>query len=231
MGEVTSAIARAIDVPESDWVAGRGDHKPLTLVGTGTRRHRPLTGTAGILLFICMFLPALRGCGASTITPLDAPPFLPPYLYGLAFAALAMARTPRHLLAGVVALRLLATVVAFAGFVVFLVAPSIGIVELFVGLALIATIGLDGVSEARVALTALILGLVSVAWFGLWCTSEDVLIGVQLSLASSIALTAGSLVWLHEVWTSPPISVPRAVLRYARAHEGTARRAAVRSRM
>ncbi len=220
MGEVIGTIARAIDPPAS-----------RVLPASGARRHRPLTGTAGILLFVCMFLPAMKGCGNATVAPLDVPPFIPPYLYGLVFAAVALAKTPRQLFAGVVALRVLATIVAFAGFIVFLIAPSIGVVELLVGLTLISTIGTQGASEARIALTALVLGVVCVVWFGMWTLAEDALLGVKLSLASSVGLVVGAGVWLVELWIAPPATVPRAVLRYARDHEGSVRRPGARARV
>ena len=177
------------------------------------RRHRPLTGTAGILLFTCMFLPALRGCGDTTVMPLELPPFLPPYLYGLLFAFAAQARTRRALVASVVALRLLATLVACAGFVVFLVAPAVGIVELSVGLVLIAAVGGRGYAERRLAWSAAIMGAVCTLWFGLWALSTDALAGVYLSLGSSVALFAGGLVWSFEVARSPEQPrMPHAIL-------------------
>lgn len=169
-------------------------------------------GTAGILLFVCMFLPAMKGCGTAPVLPLDVPPFLPPYLFGLVFAAIALTRSTRALVAGVIAVRFLATVVAFAGFVVFLVAPTIGIVELTVGLVLLSAIGVAGVSEVRLAGSVTLIGALCTTWFGLWTASADSLYGVQLSLVSSIGLFVGGTVWLVEVVTLPSAGVPRAVL-------------------
>lgn len=195
-----------------------GDSPPAT-VGpvaprdlTRPRRHRPLTGTAGLLLFVCMFLPAMKGCSATPVLPLDVPPFLPPYLYGLVFALVAHARTARELVAGAVALRVLATIISFAGMVVFVVAPGIGIVELAVGLALIATVGTHGASELRVAATALVMGAVCTLWFGLWSATGDALLGVRLSLASSVGLLAGGAIWFVEA-RRPPARVPIAMVR------------------
>lgn len=170
-------------------------------------------GTAGILLFVCMFLPAMRGCGDAAVSPLDVPPFLPPYLFGLVFAVIASTRSPRALVAGVVAVRFLATIVAFAGFVVFLIAPSIGVVELTVGLVLLSTIGLHGASETRLAASTVLIGALCTAWFGLWSASVDALYGVHLSLASSIGLLVGGVMWLAEVVVYPRALVPRAVVR------------------
>ena len=184
------------------------------------RRHRPLTGTAGILLFVCMFLPALKGCGSTTVLPLELPPFLPPYLYGLAFASAAHARTQRSVIASIVIMRLLATLVTCAGFVVFLVAPAVGIVELSVGAVLLAAVGGRGYSERRLALTAMIMGAVCMFWFGLWTTTTEALIGVHLSLASSIGLFIGGTLWWFEAGRYPAAQIPPASVMYHRGHEG-----------
>ncbi len=160
-----------------------------------------------------MFLPAMRGCGSAPVSPLDVPPFLPPYLFGLVFAIIASMRSSRAVAAGVIAVRFLATLVAFAGFIVFLIAPSIGIVELTVGIVLLTTIGVNGVSETRLAAATVMIGLLCTGWFGLWTASVDALYGVHLSLASSIGLLVGGVVWLVETVIHPSALVPRAVVR------------------
>ena len=216
MRDHANAAAGAVD---------RSGERPGPAIGR--RRHRLLTGTAGILLCACMFVPAMQGCGATPVRPVDVPPFLPPYVFGFVVALVARARSRRGLASGVLALRVLATLVAFAGFVVFLVAPAVGIVELTVGLALIAAIGTAGVSEARVALTTIVMGAVCTLWFGLWSLTSDALLGVQLSLGCSVGLLLGGGVWLGEVLVQPAVILPAAVLRrrqlrYVRHHEGIA---------
>ena len=189
------------------------------------RRHRPLTGTAGILLFVCMFLPAMRGCGETTVMPLELPPFLPPYLYGLLFAFAAQARSRRAVVASVMMLRVLATLVACSGFIVFLVAPAVGIVELSVGAVLIGIAGGSGYSERRIAWSAFAMGFVCTVWFGMWAMTTDALAGVYLSLASSAALLAGGFVWTYEVvrWPQQPPGPHAVAFAVSSKHEGFAR--------
>src|SRR4051812_9938433 len=206
------ATARAVEPP---------DVRPYA----SQRRHRPLTGTAGLLLFACMFMPALKGCGSTDVMPLELPPFLPPYLYGLVFAFAVQARTQRGLVASIVALRLLATLVACAGFVVFLISPAIGIVELTVGAALIVAIGGRGYTEQRLALTAILMGAVCTFWFGMWTLTGDALLGVHLALVSSVGLLVGGAWWYGEVLLRRRSTVPVAIA-VSSAHEGFDRRSA-----
>jgi hypothetical protein len=182
------------------------------------RRHRSLTGLSGILLFTCVFLPAVKGCG-HPVMPYELPPFLPPYLYGLVFAVIAMTPSPRGVLCGVVALRVLATLVVTGSLVLFVVVPPVGALELLIGTVLFAIVGLSGTTEERVAGTGITVGVISILWFGFWSLTPDALVGVFLSLASSIGLFAGSLMWLRDLVSRTPLDVPRAVAvrRVARA--------------
>ncbi len=183
----------------------------------GPRRHRRITGPSGLLLFVCMFLPAVKGCGAP-VYPLEMPMFLPPYVYGIAFAIGASVFTARGLRLYISALRWITIMtVAGAALMTFLL-PPVGIVELLVATVLLAAIGLDGYSERRAATMTTAIGVVCTMWFGLWSASSDALLGVYLSLVASLGLWIGGLVWIAETSTGRevPIVLPRAVARDSR---------------
>lgn len=175
------------------------------------RLHRRLTGLSGILLFMCMFLPAVKGC-SQPVTPLEVPPFLPPYLYGLVFALIAMSGTSRGLAYGATALRVLAALIVLGSVVLVVMAPELGVVELLIGVVLQVTIGVSRTTELRVVATGILVSLGSILWFGMWSVTSDALIGVYGSLASSIGLLAGCLAWLRELVVRRPVDVPRAVV-------------------
>jgi hypothetical protein len=180
----------------------------------GRRRHRRITGPAGLLLFICLFLPAVRGCN-DTVYPLSMPMFWHPYLYGLVFAVATASLTLRSVRYAVVALRILAWLTIVGGAILLVVAGALGIGELALGAILLAAIGRRGFSERRVALTAIAIGACSLLWFGLWAATPDALIGVYLSVLASGGMLAGGLVWLGELATGRPVPivVPRALAR------------------
>ena len=156
-----------------------------------------------------MFLPAVRGC-ETPVTPLETPPFLPPYLYGGVFALLAVWRTAPGLWLGVTLLRGLSMLVVVGSILVIVLAPPVGAIELLLGSVLLAIVGLFRISEARVAATGIAVGVVCILWFGFWTLTPDALIGVHLSLASSIGLFAGCLGWLRELVARSAIDMPRA---------------------
>lgn len=182
---------------------------PARRIVPGQRRPRPLIGLSGLLLFACMFLPAIRGC-ESAVTPLDTPPFLPPYIFGLVLAVIALWRTARGLAVGVHALRLAAVLVVVGSVVVTMLAPPIGLTELVLGCVLLAVLGVYDASERRVAAAGMAISMICILWFGFWSITPDALVGVHLSLIASIGLFAGSVAWLHELVSSPAVDMPRA---------------------
>jgi hypothetical protein len=189
---------------------------PLVRIAPGTvigyrRRHRRVTALSGILLFACMFLPAVDACGP--VMPYELPLVVPPYALGLVFALIAIAQTERGLRRGIVALRAVSVLTAAAGVVVMPVVPEIGIPELVLGVGLLGVIGLARTTERRVAAAALVVAAVSALWFGLWCLDDGALIGVYLSVASSGGLLLGAVMWRGELADRPPVDVPPAVAR------------------
>ena len=186
---------------------------PLVRIAPATRirRHRRVTALSGILLFACLFLPAVDACGP--VMPYQLPPVVPPYVLGLVFALIAIAQTDRGLRRGIVALRAVSAITAAAGVVVMPVVPEIGIPELILGIGLLLVIGLWRTSERRVAAAAIAVAAVSALWFGLWCFDDGALIGVYLSVASAAGLLLGAVMWRGELADRPPVDVPPAVAR------------------
>jgi len=186
---------------------------PLVRIAPGTRirRHRRVTALSGILLFACMFLPAIDACGP--VLPYELPPVLPPYVLGLVIALIAIAQTARGLRRGIVALRAVSVVAAVAGVVVIPVVPQIGGPELAFALVVLQVLGLWRTTEARVAAAAVVVGVVSTLWFALWCLDDGAMLGVYLSLASSVGLLLGAVMWRGELAGRPPVEVPPAVAR------------------
>lgn len=180
----------------------------------GRRRHRRITGPAGLLLFVCLFLPAVKGCDGA-VYPVTMPMFWHPYVYGGVLALGTTTLTLRSMRYSVVALRTLAWLTLIGGAFLLVFAGAIGIGELALGGILLAAIGRRGFSERRVALTAIAIGACSLLWFGLWAATPDALLGVYLSGLSSAGVLVGGLVWLGELATARPVPIviPRALAR------------------
>ncbi len=179
--------ASAVDLP-----------RPVLVPHVGRRRHRRITGPAGLLLFVCLFLPAVKGCH-ETVYPISMPLVIHPYVYGIVFALGAGTLTIRGMRKTIDALRILAYGSLAFGVVLVPLRPGTGLLELATGGALLALIGRSGYSERRAALTAIVIGMLSLLWFGLLASTAAAMVGVYLSVLAAIGLLVGGLVWLAEI--------------------------------
>jgi hypothetical protein len=168
-------------------------------VNLGRRRHRVVTLPSGLLLFVCLFLPAVKGCGHQPVYAFEMPYFWHPYLYGGVLAIAALASTHRALARATIAVRTLAVVVFVGSLLMTAMSPGFGTVLFGIAAVQLAVIGLRGVSEKRIAASGIVVASLSLLWFGLWSGSSDAMIGVYLSFIASIFLLAGSLKWLSEI--------------------------------
>jgi len=177
------------------------------------RPHRPLLGVSGVVLFVCLFLPAIHPCSHDE-TPLEYPFAWAPYFYGLALAVCAVIG-PRLVRLAAHVLRV-TTVLFFAGaLVLFSFAPGVGSVELTVAGVLWWTLG-SGVRERRLAAMTITFAVMSTAWFLFWMVMGGTLWGLWLSFAASIAIGFAGARWFHEIGEVPDEPrVPVAVARTA----------------
>lgn len=165
--------------------------EPLSLSGV-SRRHRTLTGSAGLILAASLALPAV-----------DLPRLWVPSAFGLVFALLSLVRDERWIIIGSHALRVLAWLAIVGGVATLAGSLMVGTVEVALGGVLLGTIGWSGTSEVRMASTAVLVGAIGAAWFALWSLTPFAQPGAYVGLASSAALVAGGLWWLVELAWQP----------------------------
>jgi hypothetical protein len=177
------------------------------------RRQRRLALPAGVVLALCVFLPALRVCGSPTY-PVEIPPAWPPYLLGAIVAAMALSRR-LETLRGWTTVALL--IGAGTGGAFGLIAAWGGRGEgLAWGLGLWLVGGLfvwlivrgRGIEE-RAARTVIGVGALCTPWFALLAFDPDGMIGARVSLAASVALIIAGVEWRRELarardWPVPP---------------------------
>jgi hypothetical protein len=178
--------------------------EPAPVVGRRVR-HRPILGVSGIVLFACMFLPALRTCHEPTY-PTEVPALLPPYFLGLAFAACALIASERTLRAVAGVIRVVFAAFAVLGVAMLVYAPPLGVVELSTAVVLLAILG-GGADEGRLATAVIVSASLQCCWFLIIAAPPDGMIGGQLSLLSSIGLLVGGVLW--RIGLAPPPPPPR----------------------
>ena len=115
------------------------------------RTHRPFTALSGIVLFLCLFLPAVKACN-SPVYPYELPPFCPPYAFGLIIAIVAMARTRRGLAIALAILRITIVAMFVAGLVCIAWAPAVAAGLCLFAAVFLAIVGLSKQDERPVAI-------------------------------------------------------------------------------
>lgn len=179
----------------------------------GPRRHRYLTAPSSLLVFACVFLPAMRGCDAP-IYPTDEKVLLAPYFYALAFAIVALAATTRRLRSAITVLRALVIVELGVAAVAAFVTPPIGFIELLCALWLFGVLGYRGHSERRAAAALVVIATLDCIMFGLLAATGQALAGIYLAAAGSVGMLVGGLAWHAEASRrATSLVLPRAITR------------------
>lgn len=176
------------------------------------RRHRWLTAPSGVVIFICLFLPAVRICGSPTY-PYEAFGVQTPYVLGLLAAVVAVVRRPRALAGVVLAMRILIWVTA-VGWAIALVVIGIDegeVVPILVWVpvsAVLVWIFGRGPRDERAAVRATLGSAIACAvWFGLFVFDPGAMYGTYTGAVGSIGLLGGGLAWWRE--SRPPEVVRR----------------------
>jgi hypothetical protein len=172
---------------------------------------RSFTAIPGVVLIVCLFLPAMRVCSEPT-APITFPPCYVAYLGGIGVIAMALARGRRMLKFGA-ALPPTLAVLTVGGCLMChrATAPLIAIVTLWCAVMVPWLIVRRTPSERAMAFIALMQGLGSTAWATLLVTDKDGMWGADITLAAGIALVIGAAVWLDVVAQRPEL--PRAIIR------------------
>lgn len=162
------------------------------------RTHRPFTALSGIVLFLCLFLPAVKACN-SPVYPYEIPPFCPPYAFGLLIAAVAMVRTRRGLAIALALLRVGIVAMFVGGIVCIAWAPALAAALCLFAAVFLAIVGLSRQDERPVAILTITANAIWAVWFVLWCTDNGAMIGVYAALVSSLGMVVGGVIWLGDL--------------------------------
>jgi len=181
-------------------------------------RRKRLALPFGVVLALCIFMPALRVCGTPTY-PISMPPFWSPYVLGALVAALAAARTRGGMRGLVIAIASVVAVTAFGWGVVAMSSiegAAIGVAILAFGVAFVVTVR-KGPVEERAARATIGVGIMCTPWFTLLAFDPDGMWGAWVSLVASLALIFAGLDWRRRLRLAraDQDAIPRAIARAA----------------
>jgi hypothetical protein len=184
---------------------------------TVARRQRRFALPAGVVLAVCIFLPALRVCGTPTY-PIQMPMFWSPYLLGFAVALLAGARTLRALRPALIMIEIVMglTVLGYGTASLFGGGEGVGIAFVIaaVGAGFFKLVRWGG-PEDRAAHATIAIGVICTPWFALIAADPEAMFGAWISLAASIGVIAAGLEWRRELRAARREAFPRAIAHAA----------------
>jgi hypothetical protein len=187
------------------------------VVHSPRRRHRAFTAPSGILLFVCLFLPAYRVCG-SPAYPYELWPLATPYALGALVAVMALLGRPNepHPLVVVIRGLMWATVIGWGVYLIGLAASEgewlPALVWAPVGTVILFLYG-RGRDEPAAARVTIATAVVSAVWFGLFCFDPGALAGIYIAAATAVIMLIGGLEWRREIQRDRAPRIPDARLR------------------
>lgn len=173
----------------------------------GPLRQSKWTIAPGLVLFICLFLPAVKACD-STVYPIMVPLCYGPYLLGLLAAVIAWRGTARARVARLVVWLLMVVHFVVGPMVMVLdalLAPRSFTLLEFAGSIAVLTlswfiVGRWHREDYQATLRALFIGsAASAIWFGMIVVDDDGLFGVHLSFGAAVALAGTTALWWRSV--------------------------------
>ena len=163
----------------------------------------PMAGS-GVVVFLALFLPAGDGCNSSPMVPVEHVAAWPPCLLGAMVAGILL--QPRAAEGLVYAIRLLTWLVVGIAAVVMLPLQQAPTYEraapIFVGTAIVATIGVGSLSEMTLSRTVIGAALAALAWFLVQVAypGESSALGAIIGVVGAIGLFACGITWLREAF-------------------------------
>jgi hypothetical protein len=181
----------------------------VALHGTIGKRTRGVLGGSGVLLFVCMFLPAVKVCDQPRY-PTQAPLLCVPYEFGLACAIVAVTiATYPHVARW--AMRAAAASLIFTGSAII---EPVGAVPIVFGATMLWVIGGRRVEiERGLAGATMAMGVAFTMWFFVLAI-DDAMYGVALSLAGTIGILTAGAKWVFDLGPErAEPTIPRATAR------------------
>jgi hypothetical protein len=172
---------------------------------------RALTSIPGIVLVLCVFLPAMRVCGHPT-APIAVPPCYAAYFGGIGVAIFALARRRALVKLGASVVLVLA-MLCVGGVAALMCDGHVGSQVAICGITLACAVLTvhwvvrGAVSERVLAGIAIAQGLMSAGWAALLVSDPDAMWGAMVTLVAALALVGTALAWYRQAARPAPLPV------------------------